>query len=144
MANICSFEMLIKGDESDIRDMLSALKGEGALIVGRGIETQSEREVPGGIEISGSCPWSIYAALSHYEGIERHIYGHRIPGRDVVSLTDACERFGVNLEIYAEEESCDHFDHYKYENGSVTEEYQEKPYKHWKYDLAAPSEGRER
>ena len=138
MANVCSFEIAIKGSFDGMKQMIAALKGDGPLIVGRGADFQSVRYEDEHFELSGSCPWSIYAALAHYEGIERSIYGHRMPGRDVIGLSDACERLGVNLEIYAEEESCDHFEHYKYENGEITEEYQDKPYKGWKFNLDFP------
>ena len=125
MANVCSFEMLIKGDEQSVHNMLDALKGEDKVVIGRGIETQCIRTVPEGLEISGSCSWSIYASLVGQD--ERKI-----------NLYTACEKYGVNVEIYAEEEGCGIYEHYTYEDGHVCEVTRDEPFKKWDFKLAYP------
>ena len=126
MANVCSFEMLIKGKRQLVLEMLNALTGEGEELVGRGIETQSIRIIPEGLEISGSCSWSIYASLVEKEENQK------------INLYAACEKYGVNVEIYAEEEGCGIYEHYIYENGCIREITRCEPFKKWEFDLAYP------
>ena len=125
MANVCSFEMLIKGEEQSVHNMLAALTGEGEEAAGRGIETQSIRTVPEGLEISGSCSWSIYASLVDQD-------------EKKINLYTACEKYGVNVEIYAEEEGCGIYEHYMYEDGHVCEVTRDEPFKKWDFNLAYP------
>lgn len=125
MANVCSFEMLIKGDEQSVHNMLDALKGEGKVVIGRGIETQSIRTVPEGVEISGSCSWSIYSSLAEKDDKRINLY-------------TACEKYGVNIEIYAEEEGCGIYEHYMYEDGHICEITRGEPFKKRNFNLAYP------
>ena len=125
MANVCSFEMLIKGESRSVHNMLTALTGEGDLVVGRGIETQSIRTVLEGLKISGSCSWSIYASLVVQDEKKINIY-------------TACEIYGVNVEIYAEEEGCGIYEHYTYEDGHVCEVTRDEPFKNWDFNLTYP------
>ncbi len=133
MANVCSFEMLIKGDEQSVHNMLNALIGQDSVIVGRGIEIQSVRKTLNGLEISGSCSWSIYASLVKFD--EESF----LDSKECMDLYSACEKYRVNFEVYSEEEGCGIYEHYKYEDGYILENSKTEPFRRWNFNLDKPN-----
>ena len=69
MANICDFEMHIRGTERNCEQFLNALKQNGKYWMGRGAEfdvfdEDVDDDGTKTVYITGWCKWSLWAALS--------------------------------------------------------------------------------
>ena len=63
MANICIFEMLLKGKESNMKKFYEALAQKKDIWIGRGAGIYISSQDSDSIFIEGSCKWSIQSAL---------------------------------------------------------------------------------
>jgi len=132
MANICNFQMLVKGKRENIESFLKAMNQDGDIWMGRGAETyvewkkEDKDDTCAIANVSGSCKWSIVSALiDNAKSMERQ----RLTGvgswhedeqtskvKRYMSLPEACTFFNVNMEVYSEEEGCCFQEHMKAEN----------------------------
>lgn len=133
MANICSYSMIVKGEMENIKKFVNAMEQKGDIWMGRGAEADVDWEWDENtVVINGWVKWSIYASLcSDAVSMEKQ----RVTGegmwywndgiqnvKEFLTLWQACQRFNVNMEVYSEEPGCEFQEHYKYENGNITEE----------------------
>jgi len=133
MANLCDYVMLVKGKTEGIEKFYKALtQSSSEAWMGRGADADIIYE-NGGARITGYCKWSIQSALidgaismqkqknNNGEGI--WYWGDEV--KDVVqfiTLFEACEKWGLNMEVFSWEPGCCFSEHYKYENGDITDE----------------------
>lgn len=129
MANTCWFEMLVKGNNTGIERFLKAMKhSDNECWMGRGAFVD-DAECEGGVaRISGSCKWSIESALIRYakefeEERKKGVISSTISEvKRFVTLYDACDELHLNMEVISFEPGCGFSEHFKYENGEITEE----------------------
>lgn len=133
MANICSFSMQVNGKHENIERFYNALTQNGKIWIGRGSEADIRYEDDDERAfIDGWCKWSIHAALV-LDAISMRIQQETGKGdwhwgdglqnvEKFLTIWEACKEFNVNMEVYSEECGCEFQEHYKYENGNVTEE----------------------
>lgn len=131
MANICDFEMHLVGAEKDIETFFNVLTQNGNVWMGRGAEAEIEMNDNEAV-ITGQCKWSVYAALvmdaDSMKNQKETGKGSWTESQDwfneheFLSLYEACEKFNVNMEVYSREPGCEFQEHYKYENGEISED----------------------
>lgn len=160
MANLCSFQMEIRGSIEGILKFFNALTQEGDVWMGRGADaTLYLDEKNESASIDGCCKWSIQSALiddamsmDHQKKTGKGYWSwdKESQKRDYITLFEACKKYHVNMEVYSEECGCEFQEHYKYENGyeledcvDYSEEYDEETdeyistggYESWDFDL---------
>lgn len=96
MANICSFEMKVKGKKEDIEQFCKAMTYEGKIRIGGGAEFQVSFEDDNVADLSGYCNWSIRSAL-----IDR--CSEKIADYEYINLFEACKKWSLAMEVYSEE-----------------------------------------
>ena len=129
MANLCNFQMMVKGSKEGIDKFYDALTQENhECWMGRGAEADIYYE-DGVAEIDGYCKWSIQSALiDNATSMEvQRTTGNGMWGgiegvKKFLTLFEACERFHVNMEVFSFEPGCCFSEHYKYENGEILDE----------------------
>lgn len=160
MANLCDFEMMVKGERKNIDLFFAALTQTGNVWMGRGACADIYYDDANTATISGDCKWSIHSALftdavsmreQKETGIGSWAWNEQSDSRDYVTLFEACKNYHVNVEVYSEETGCEFQEHYKYENGETlsdcvdytevynedTEEYESTGgYESWDFNLA--------
>ncbi len=133
MANLCDFVMLVKGNKEEIEKFYKALtQSSSEAWMGRGANADITYE-EGGACITGYCKWSIQSALidnavsmqkqKNNNGEGRWYWGDGI--EEVVkfiTLFEACDKWNLNMEVFSWESGCCFSEHYKYENGNITDE----------------------
>jgi hypothetical protein len=136
MANICSFEMHLRGSEENIKAMVDALEQKGDIWVGRGAEIFIMAEEDMGndyyVECIGDTKWSIQNSLiDDAHSMERQRTtgegcwcweGNIKDVKEFLDIFEACARFHVNMEAYSREEGMEIVEHMKFENGVITNE----------------------
>lgn len=123
MANICSFEMRVKGNHSNIKQFLNAMKQQGKHWIGRGAELEFV-ECDDIYHISGWCKWSLYSslistALDFKKNPDNWDISKEIKSGEIIPITlkEACEMFNVEIEAWSDEEGCQFAEHMHYGNG---------------------------
>ena len=133
MANLCDFEMVIKGERKNIDLFLDALQQKGNVYIGRGvrpdvIDFYDDEELPYAV-LMGFCKWSIGSCLINNAISMREepkiwafdtedesgnvIFKHADEiGVEFVTLEEACEKFNVTVEIFSSEPGCCFAEHY--------------------------------
>ena len=146
MANLCSFSMILKGEEADIDKFKNMMKQTGNVWMGRGAEILNEEteETEDGkcrCQIDGYTKWSVHSslidnAISMRTEPDKWFFGD---GEDKSKLTfvtmlEACEQLNLDMEVYSEEPGCGFQEHYVFIEGVLvadesvdyTEEYDEE------------------
>lgn len=141
MANICNFSMLIKGSKEGREKFIDALEHRGQIYMGRGasVDEKEEDDSKNETYLSGEVKWSVEEALIDNAKEMRDnpsgwYFGEGIDKESLTFLTlwEACKQFGVNMEVFSEEEGIGFEEHMKYENGEITEECNTDS---WNFDL---------
>lgn len=129
MANICSFEMRVKGTEDNCRSFIDALKQEGKYWIGRGAADEDIVQMYGyeGVEcyaVIGWCKWSLDNSLVRTANSMRNNpdiwdIGKRVKAKEIIPITlkEAVEMFNVEIEAWSDECGCEFSEHIHYGNG---------------------------
>ena len=128
MANICSFEMCVKGEHNNIESFYNAMSQNGNIFMGRGAEAEISFYDNGNTAfISGWCKWSVQSAMIDNAVSMRTNPGQWYWGDDTdpsnlefITLWEACERWNLAMEVYSEESGCCFQEHYMYDDGQIT------------------------
>ena len=135
MANLCEFEMIVKGDKEGIEKFYKALtQSTTEAWMGRGAEIDTPSfEEENTVRITGWCKWSIQSSLidnavemqeqKDNNGEGRWYWADGIQDvKEFLTMFEACEKYKVNMEVFSWEPGCCFSEHYKYENGKITDE----------------------
>lgn len=125
MANLCDFEMMVKGQKPFIDNFFKALTQDGNVWMGRGAEADIEFEDEDLARITGWCKWSVRSAL-----IDNAIRMRESPeawadlkkGNSYITLMEASNLYKLEIEVYSEESGCCFQEHYVIRDGKLDEE----------------------
>ena len=125
MANICNFNMMVRGNREDIKSFYNALVQEGDIYMGRGAEAEIEYDGDTAL-IDGWCKWSIRAslisdAISMRITPERWAWGNDTDASQLefITLIEACREWNLDMEVFSEEPGCEFQEHYKCLKGDL-------------------------
>lgn len=130
MANICSFEMVVRGNESNIQTFLDMMQQKGTTYMGRGAEVydydmQEDDNEISRCQISGGTKWSIQSslidnAISMREDLSAWYFGDIDKTKlTFVTLFEACKQLNLDMECYSEECGCEFQEHYLFKDGEL-------------------------
>lgn len=126
MANICSFQMCVRGNCGNIEKFYDALSQKGSIYMGRGAEAEIEFESEDRAMITGWCKWSIQSALidnaeSMRSNPERWWWGDDVNPKtlEFITLWEACKKWNLDMEVYSEEGGCCFQEHYVFVDGDI-------------------------
>lgn len=126
MANICDFNMRVRGKHENIEKFYNAMIQNGNVCMGRGAEAEIEYEDDDVANINGWCKWSVLSAM-----IDNAISMRTEPnmwyfGPDVdasqfefITLIEACQKWNLDMEVYSEECGCCFQEHILVLNGEL-------------------------
>lgn len=123
MANLCSFEMRLRGSHDNIEHFYNAMIQNGDIWMGRGADAEIEFEDEDCARITGNCKWSIVSALidnaiSMRSGSKRWYFGAYKPS-EFITLWEACKKWSVDMEVYSEEGGCCFQEHFMCIDGEI-------------------------
>lgn len=141
MANICDFEMHIRGTEENCKQFINALEQNGKYWMGRGAEIDIfDEDVDDDgtktVGITGWCKWSLWSAL--FENAmqmktrpEMWDIGSKVLSKEIIPITyeDACDRWQIEMEAWSDECGCCFSEHIVYNHDVKcikTYDYEEK------------------
>lgn len=126
MANICSFQMCVRGNCGDIEKFYDAMCQKGNIYMGRGAEAEIEFESEDRAFITGWCKWSIQSALidnaeSMRSNPDRWWWGDDVDPKNLefITLWEACKKWNIDMEVYSEECGCCFQEHYVCVDGDI-------------------------
>ena len=128
MANVCYFEMRIKGEEENIKNLIKEIPvtlyeqhngetGESYLLNYEFDEYDGKEELYHTVGIAGECRGSM----------RRTFFDDMSP-----DIEELCARYNVNIEAFSEEEANSFQEHLKYENGKSSYETRNVQYEYEK------------
>ena len=114
MANFCAFSMKVVGEKTNVDSFVSALEQKGKFCMGRGGVIDVEDNFDGGSILEGEVKWSLSASLieaavsmrKQKETGKGYWYWPEdgfIDNHEFVTLPEASELFGVDVEAYSTE-----------------------------------------
>lgn len=123
MANICSFEMRLRGKRTDIESFYNALTQQGDIWMGRGACGDLEFEDNDYACIVGYCKWSIVSALidcaiSMKKDPNGWYFGDHKPS-EFITLWEACRKWNLDMEVYSEEGGMGFQEHFICSKGNI-------------------------
>ena len=123
MANMCDFQMCVRGNCSNIEKFYDAMCQKGPIWMGRGASAEIEFESEDRAFITGWCKWSIQSALidnaeSMRSNPDRWYFGDDKPS-EFITLWEACKKWNVDMEVYAEECGCCFQEHFVCIEGDI-------------------------
>lgn len=125
MANMCNFNMCIKGEHENIEKFYNAMSQKGTVWMGRGAEADIRYEGDDTAFINGWCKWSVRASLV-LNAISMRTHPEKWYQLDTsyeyITLWEACEKWNLIMEVYSEESGCCFQEHYMYDNGAILDE----------------------
>ena len=121
MANMCAFSMKVVGEKTNVDSFVSAIKQKGKFCMGRGGVIDVEDDFDGGSILEGEVKWSLLSSLTDDavsmreqketgEGFWMNNDGF-IDNHEFVTLPEASELFGVDVEAYSTEPGCEFAEH---------------------------------
>lgn len=129
MANMCSFQMIIKGEKPDRDGFINALTQKGRCCMGRGAEISESFENENDVRIYGWCKWSVASALydNAFSMREQKNTGKGrwynkdgfINNHIFVDLVEATEIGNLDVEVVSWESGMCFSEHYHIRNGKV-------------------------
>lgn len=124
MANICDFQMCVRGNCSNIEKFYDAMCQKGNIYMGRGASAEIEFESEDRAMITGWCKWSIQSALidnaeSMRSNPERWWWGEGEKPSEFITLWEACKKWNLDMEVYSEESGCCFQEHYVCIEGDI-------------------------
>lgn len=114
MANVCDFSMKVVGDKPNVDQFVSALEQKGKFCMGRGGVIEIKDDFDGGSLLEGEVMWSLASSLigdaismrEQKETGKGYWYWTEddfIDNHEFITLPEASELFGVNVEAYSTE-----------------------------------------
>ena len=134
MANVCTFQMMITGNKDGIEKFYKALtQASTDAWMGRGADASIEYENDSTAYVDGDCKWSIQSALIDNAESMQEQKDNDGDGdwywdeeasqvKEFLTIWEACEKYHVNMEAFSWEPGEQFSEHYKYENGEITDE----------------------
>lgn len=127
MANICDFSMCVKGSRNDIENFYNALIQKGNIYMGRGAEAEINYDnEESKAFIDGWCKWSVQSALidnaiSMREQPDIWYFEDEVNVKELefITLSEACDRWNLIVEVYSEECGCGFQEHYIIKKGNI-------------------------
>lgn len=125
MANVCGFNMCVKGNRSDIEQFYNAMLQKGNIWMGRGAEAEISYKDENKAFITGWCKWSILSALienavSMRTEREKWGFGEDDPkDLEFITLFEACQKWNLVMEVYSEESGCEFQEHFVCDKGLI-------------------------
>lgn len=126
MANICSFQMRVRGNKSDIEQFYNAMIQNGAIYMGRGAEAEIDWDDDDVAMIDGWCKWSVSSAMVRNAVDMRTnpsgwYWGNGVSseGLEFITLWEACKKWNIVMEVYSEEGGCGFQEHYICDKGDL-------------------------
>ena len=126
MANICSFQMYVRGNCKDIEKFYDAMCQKGNIYMGRGADAEIEFESEDRACITGWCKWSVVSAMvTNAESMrsEPNMWwwgdGKTSEGLEFITLFEACKKWNLDMEVYSEESGCCFQEHYVFVDGEL-------------------------
>lgn len=128
MANICDFNMMVKGKRDNIVKFYCALtQATKKVWMGRGAEADINYE-DGCAYINGWCKWSVFSSLidnaksmAYQKKTGFGYWDEEIISKvdEFISLFSACKKYHLNMEVFSYESDIGFSEHFKYENGEL-------------------------
>lgn len=127
MANMCYFCMHVKGDPENIKEFYESMSHKSNVYMGRGAWARISYDYDKcTATIDGECKWSVKLALidnavSMRKEPELWSFGD-VENRDnleFITLYEACKKWGLDMEVYSEENGCKFQEHFQYMDGRV-------------------------
>ena len=114
MANVCTFSMKVVGEKTNVDSFVSALEQKGKFCMGRGGLIEVKDDFDGGSILEGEVKWSLAASLigdaismrEQKETGKGYWYWTEddfIDNHEFITLQEASELFGVDVEAYSTE-----------------------------------------
>ena len=130
MANICSFNMIVRGKKENIENFKKMMNQDGNVYMGRGAEIDFEdmeelNDNDYRCQLNGQTKWSIQSslidnAISMREDNGRWSFGDIDKTKlSFVTLYEACEQLELDMECYSEESDIGFQEHYLFVNGEL-------------------------
>lgn len=126
MANICDFQMYVRGNHADIQKFYDAMCQKGTIYMGRGAEADIEFQNENKAIITGWCKWSVRSAMvTNAESMSAQpgqwYWGEGINANDLefITLFEACKKWHLDMEVYSEESGCCFQEHFVVIDGEL-------------------------
>ena len=132
MANICNFQMHIKGDSRQLLETFkNMISQRGNTWMGRGAVIYHEimNETGYGKWVAafhGDVKWSVKSALiDNAESMRKQpdmwYFGDKVDSSELkfITLFEACEQLGLDMEVFSYEDEIKFQEHYLFKDGKV-------------------------
>ena len=130
MANLCDFEMVVRGNRKDVETFRNALCQIGTTYMGRGADLMSEEyeDCEDGCRavFRGYTKWSVEASLVRNAvdmrtNPDMWYFGEGINKEELtfVTIWEACKSLNLDVEIYSEEIGIGFEEHYLFKDGEL-------------------------
>lgn len=154
MANMCNFEMRVKGRRVDIETFFKAMSQVGHYIMGRGADADinyDDNDPDTSASIYGWCKWSVYSAMvdnaiDMRENPDNWCWGddeERDPNPEYITLWEACKKWNLDMEVYSCEPGCEFQEHYMVVDGDIVCDECEEYHEYWIADYETLEEAEE-
>lgn len=126
--------MMVKGKKENIEQFIDMMGQKGTVWMGRGAEVYAAdmEEVENGefrCRLDGNTKWSIQSSLvdnavSMRTKPDEWFFGKNVDGTKLsfVTLFEACEQLGLDMEVYSEEGDLGFQEHLRFVDGELVEE----------------------
>lgn len=131
MANICSYNMAVRGTKENIETFINMVNQKGTCYMGRGaevydVEYEQLEENLWRCTFDGCTKWSIQAslvmdAISMRKTPERWAFSRDTDRASLtfVTLYEACEQLNIDMECYSEESDMGFQEHFLFKDGQL-------------------------
>jgi hypothetical protein len=126
MANICDFDMRVRGSHDNIEKFYNAMRQNGNIIMGRGADAELIYDDDDYANINGWCKWSVSSALINNAismRTEPNMWyfgdGVDVSKIEFITLIEACQKWNLDMEVFSEEPGCCFQEHIMVINGEV-------------------------
>lgn len=120
MANVCSFSMKVVGEKTNVDQFVSALEQKGKFYMGRGGLITFKDDFDGGSILEGEVKWSLASSLiedaismrnQKETGKGMWMNDGFIDNHEFITLPEASELFGIDVEVYSTEPGLEFAEH---------------------------------
>ncbi len=126
MANICDFDMRVRGSHDNIEKFYNAMCQNGNIIMGRGADAELIYDDDDYASINGWCKWSVSSAMINNAismRTEPNMWyfgdGVDVSKIEFITLIEACQKWNLDMEVFSEEPGCCFQEHIMVVNGEV-------------------------
>lgn len=120
MANVCDFSMKVVGEKPNVDQFVSALEQKGKFYMGRGGLITFKDDFDGGSILEGEVKWSLASSLiedaismrnQKETGKGMWMNDGFIDNHEFITLPEASELFGIDVEVYSTEPGLEFAEH---------------------------------